>query len=488
MKAGGWVRTFRTDHDNKHGRDTEVTYTCSPSAWEMFRLEFEYHRRPAAYRIAVEERLPQVVESKRPELVESLFVIGESNLVHSQPNCHIASRLPGNRHTPRSLFWGTSPEDFRTCEHCRNLRPDFSRMLPLATDFIEPLVLPSQATEGAWVNIQAFEPFPVETTSRALSEWIAPLSGQLGTYTRSILPFVLESLNLMLDIDIQGEEALEIVREHAPDRFACQRCGTEQSYFRLASYQRSPKTGEESRTVPARFHELIRLGPSLLCNRCRRASRGRGFVDIERSRTLNSALIDYLELYGELPEPDWNQRPLFFGLPAQMSEEARTNLTSRVLDIACRMPDFNHPQMVEHRRRGGPLWWSMLARAGLVDSIPHDSWRGNRSIAPDGHLCLSILEWRICSLLSSCGISHQKEPRYSQEHMFRADFAVGDLLVEVAGLDGDPAYDARLSRKLDLAQKLGVRVAVLRPRDVQVFWRRKEISIAGLEAHLSVKD
>jgi hypothetical protein len=79
------------------------------------------------------------------------------------------------------------------------------------------------------------------------------------------------------------------------------------------------------------------------------------------------------------------------------------------------MPDFGHPSFLELRRSGGPVWWSILVRAGVVKSVPSGSRFGNKSIATDGHLCLSILEWKFCELLHLAGIPHIREPRYSAD-------------------------------------------------------------------------
>jgi hypothetical protein len=152
------------------------------------------------------------------------------------------------------------------------------------------------------------------------------------------------------------------------------------------------------------------------------------------------------------------------------------------------MPDFGHPSFLELRRSGGPVWWSILVRAGVVKSVPSGSRFGNKSIATDGHLCLSILEWKFCELLHLAGIPHIREPRYSAERGDRADFRIGALFVEIAGLTGMPEYDDRLALKIWRAFKMGQEVAVLTPKDVERIWKRGVIGLEDIDAFRVVND
>ncbi len=112
--------------------------------------------------------------------------------------------------------------------------------------------------------------------------------------------------------------------------------------------------------------------------------------------------------------------------------------------------------------------------AGLEALIPRGKGRGIRSISRCGHLCLSMGEREICEYLHENGVSHTKEPLYadlvpegSEFGAMRGDFLVGDLVIEFAGLDGDEAYDAKMSTKQSLAEKYGLKLIVVRPSDVK---------------------
>lgn len=97
---------------------------------------------------------------------------------------------------------------------------------------------------------------------------------------------------------------------------------------------------------------------------------------------------------------------------------------------------------------------------------------GYRSIASDGHICLSLGERSICEFFVSLGIHHEKEPRYpphselNPNGLYRADFKVGEWLIEFAGRMSIPEYAARMKDKQKLARSAGLKLCVLEPRDL----------------------
>lgn len=112
--------------------------------------------------------------------------------------------------------------------------------------------------------------------------------------------------------------------------------------------------------------------------------------------------------------------------------------------------------------------------AGLEELVPRGKGRGIRSISRCGHLCLSMGEREICEYLHENGVNHSKEPIYAElvsdgEEFgaMRGDFLVGDVVIEFAGLDGEEAYDAKMELKQTLANKHGLKLIILRPRDVK---------------------
>jgi hypothetical protein len=92
--------------------------------------------------------------------------------------------------------------------------------------------------------------------------------------------------------------------------------------------------------------------------------------------------------------------------------------------------------------------------------------RGVRCIAEDGHVCLSLGEKTVCDILHRHGIPHEREVAYPGSSAFRADWAVGETLIEYFGLAGDPGYDARTKAKRKLAAEHGLTVIALYPKDL----------------------
>ena len=112
--------------------------------------------------------------------------------------------------------------------------------------------------------------------------------------------------------------------------------------------------------------------------------------------------------------------------------------------------------------------------AGLEELIPKGKGRGVRSISRCGHLCLSMGEREICEYLHQSSIAHTKEPLYAdlvgKETEFggmRGDFLAGDIVIEFAGLDGEEAYDAKMDLKEQLANVHGLKLIIIRPKDLK---------------------
>lgn len=122
--------------------------------------------------------------------------------------------------------------------------------------------------------------------------------------------------------------------------------------------------------------------------------------------------------------------------------------------------------------------------AALIDArvLPEGTRRtsrGTQCIAEDGHVCLSLGEKMIDDWLSQHGIPHTREPHYPNSPL-RADFKVGDALIEYFGLAGDPEYDAKTVRKRILARREGVQLIEIYPEDVANFARCEELLTEAL--------
>lgn len=117
-----------------------------------------------------------------------------------------------------------------------------------------------------------------------------------------------------------------------------------------------------------------------------------------------------------------------------------------------------------------------FSETGLEEILPPDKGRGKKSISRCGHLCLSLGEREICEYLFQKGIGHSREPDYhslvsavsiTEFGFMRGDFLIGDVVIEYSGLSGDPLYDAKMQRKIDLCKKYGVSLIVVQPADLK---------------------
>lgn len=102
-------------------------------------------------------------------------------------------------------------------------------------------------------------------------------------------------------------------------------------------------------------------------------------------------------------------------------------------------------------------WAHLLAEANLLE-LTNRGTGGYRSIASDGHLCLSLGERAICEYLSQKRIPHTKEPPYPKHrtlnpnNLMRADFLIGGSFIEFAGMMANSDYAARMKAKQKLAK------------------------------------
>jgi hypothetical protein len=110
-------------------------------------------------------------------------------------------------------------------------------------------------------------------------------------------------------------------------------------------------------------------------------------------------------------------------------------------------------------------WLQALIEAGVLEEDARRTSRGTQCVAKDGHVCLSLGEKTIDDALHIHGIAHEKEPKYPEGN-FRADFAVGSVMIEYFGLQGDPDYDAKTKEKQEICRKHGVVLISIFPSDL----------------------
>jgi hypothetical protein len=116
--------------------------------------------------------------------------------------------------------------------------------------------------------------------------------------------------------------------------------------------------------------------------------------------------------------------------------------------------------------------WSHLLNDGDLLTAPLTKGKGGyKSIASDGHLCLSSPERTICEFLTEFKIDHEKEPPYPKimdNHLgdSRADWLIQDTYVEFAGMMGVKEYELKMKRKVTFAKANGIKLVVITPKDI----------------------
>jgi hypothetical protein len=182
-----------------------------------------------------------------------------------------------------------------------------------------------------------------------------------------------------------------------------------------------------------------------------------GYPDLD---TAALAVAHLAEATGEIPVRDWPLRPLLAGPRASATAAARLVMPSRRMYAAM---------------SGGTTWTRLLQRGGVLGELVPGT-RGTRSLASDGHPCRSMFERQIEEWLIANRIPHEVEPTYPYHRALnpsgsrRADWLLdGWLWVEAAGMVGEPAYDATLREKVQLAESLGLpHVVVTLPQVAQL--------------------
>ena len=108
--------------------------------------------------------------------------------------------------------------------------------------------------------------------------------------------------------------------------------------------------------------------------------------------------------------------------------------------------------------------------ARIESGVIPDAWvrlsRGTRCLARDGHTCLSLGEKTICDWLFDNGVPHRREVPYGNGCNYLADWEIEGQLVEYLGLTGDDRYDSKTQKKIEFADKHGLRLIAIYPQDL----------------------
>jgi hypothetical protein len=161
---------------------------------------------------------------------------------------------------------------------------------------------------------------------------------------------------------------------------------------------------------------------------------------------------------GTVPTTNFGQRLNF----DSMSAEKQVTVITALLKL---------PSHEAYKNAFGS-WLQALISANILEDGKKYAIFGIRCVANDGHECLSLSERVIDDWLSEHNIPHEKEPFYPY-HTFlnpsgrmRADWKVGEHLIEYAGLMDEPEYAAKIETKQEIALEFGLSLIVVEPADI----------------------
>jgi Pyruvate/2-oxoacid:ferredoxin oxidoreductase delta subunit len=127
---------------------------------------------------------------------------------------------------------------------------------------------------------------------------------------------------------------------------------------------------------------------------------------------------------------------------------------------------------IDYRKAGLKSWIELYTKAGVLEELNSKTGiRGYRSIASDGTVCLSMGERIIAEFLIEQDVKYVKEPVYPAHEKLnpveglRADFKIGNLWVELAGMMNIGTYAKKIEKKRKLARELGIDLIILEATD-----------------------
>jgi hypothetical protein len=173
-----------------------------------------------------------------------------------------------------------------------------------------------------------------------------------------------------------------------------------------------------------------------------------GFSPEERKSNYIKGTIAYAEYFGFIPPSDYQKRKV-------IQQLCKSGIPISELVFAIKVSSLL-PWSDSAKKLFGS-WSHLLEEAGLLTQSQRGRG-GHRSIASDGHLCLSMGERAICEFLTKNGITHEREPMYPFDEVFnpngllRGDFLIGGLFIEFAGMMSNPDYAERMKIKEKLAK------------------------------------
>lgn len=211
----------------------------------------------------------------------------------------------------------------------------------------------------------------------------------------------------------------------------------------------------ESDFYPQGNSEWVNRVPPIFCDTCLTMgfsastdfNKRLGFSLEERKENFKEGVKIYSEYFGFIPSVKYQKRKIL----QQMNQ---AGISHQELAYAMKVSALL-PWTGTIKEMFGS-WAHLLEESGLLSQRQRGRG-GHQSIATDGHLCLSMGERAVCEFLTKNNIVHEREPMYPFDEklnpngLLRGDFLIGGLIIEFAGMMGNPDYSARMKVKEKLA-------------------------------------
>jgi hypothetical protein len=206
---------------------------------------------------------------------------------------------------------------------------------------------------------------------------------------------------------------------------------------------------------PQKVHEWVGIVPPVFCGDCLEMSltsvnffRKLDISKKDREKNALEGVRIYTSYFGFIPSSSNQKR-------AVLSLLTHSGINLDELAFAMKVSSLLLDRFTAKEMFGS--WAHFLDKAELLSGGERGRG-GYRSIANDGHLCLSLGERAICEFLFKNGVAHEKEPMYPQHDeynpkgLLRGDFLVNGTIIEFAGMMSNSDYAARIWTKKKLAK------------------------------------
>jgi len=198
--------------------------------------------------------------------------------------------------------------------------------------------------------------------------------------------------------------------------------------------------------------------------------------DMDKDKVLG-VFRDMISLAGFIPSQSYFENPKFRHDMLKKDVDKAIVLINQLgslfhLDywMSIDLPFIGHEFRAKKRKKIS--WFEFLIKLKVLDDKVWKGPRGTRCLANDGHVCNSIAEKNVDDWLYSHGIPHEKEPHYPEDDelnpnkLYRADWKIGNTLIEYFGLVGDKKYDQKVKVKIKIAKKQGFKLIELYQSDI----------------------